>query len=284
MNLSGDDKNNYGQVNQEGMSSICSNSGIERLNEQNNTFSFVQLSKLASAFTIFDYFTSNWPNKTTQEDVVQHVSEFATLEEIKELTPKRIKSNSKIVVGPKQLSKLASAFTIFDYFTSNWPNKTTQEDVVQHVSEFATLEEIKELTPNGHEVTKEFSNIKLMFLPPNCTSLLQPLDQGIISNFKLKYRPKILQSIVKAIDNMEHLEDLSIKEAIDNIVISWNDVKPLTIKNCFKKAGFKCEEEEEIVDENLEKENYVDIWNEIKKKIQNLIKYHSKTMLKLMMN
>ncbi|CAF1029573.1 unnamed protein product [Brachionus calyciflorus] len=95
---------NFGQVNQEGISSTCKNSGVESLNEDNNSFSFVHLSKLAGAFTIFDYFTSNWPNKTTQEDVVQHVSEFATVEDIKELTAKynyyksfhvRVRSNFK---------------------------------------------------------------------------------------------------------------------------------------------------------------------------------------------
>ncbi|CAF1151347.1 unnamed protein product, partial [Brachionus calyciflorus] len=81
---------NFGQVNQEGMSSTCTNSGVESLNEQNNTFSFV---------------VKNGTPYYTQGN----------------------KSNSKIVVGSKQLSKLAAAFTIFDYFTSNWPNKTTQE-------------------------------------------------------------------------------------------------------------------------------------------------------------
>ena len=36
-------------------------------------------------------------------------------------------------------------------------------------------------------------NTRVEFLPPNCTSVYQPLDQGIIANFKLLYRQYWLQ-------------------------------------------------------------------------------------------
>ena len=32
------------------------------------------------------------------------------------------------------------------------------------------------------------SNITLFFLPPNVTSVVQPLDQGIIASYKIWYR------------------------------------------------------------------------------------------------
>ena len=42
----------------------------------------------------------------------------------------------------------------------------------------------------------DFSNIKLAFFPPNTTSKLQPMDAGIIQNFKLIYSKKLLRHVL----------------------------------------------------------------------------------------
>ena len=35
--------------------------------------------------------------------------------------------------------------------------------------------------------------IDLFFLPPNTTSVLQPMDQGVIRSLKARYRTKVVQ-------------------------------------------------------------------------------------------
>ena len=41
--------------------------------------------------------------------------------------------------------------------------------------------------------TLELSNVTLVFLPPDVTSVVQPLDQGLIASFKIQYKKKLLR-------------------------------------------------------------------------------------------
>jgi len=51
-----------------------------------------------------------------------------------------------------------------------------------------------------HPKNVELKNITLEFLPPNTTSLIQPLDMGIIRNLKVRYRMKLVNFILEKIE------------------------------------------------------------------------------------
>lgn len=53
------------------------------------------------------------------------------------------------------------------------------------------------------------SNIKLLFLPPNTTSKLQPMDAGIIQNVKLVYRKLLLRHITFLMDEAATASDVA---------------------------------------------------------------------------
>ncbi|XP_039954302.1 jerky protein homolog-like [Bactrocera tryoni] len=116
-------------------------------------------------------------------------------------------------------------------------------------------------------------NVKITFLPPNTTSLLQPLDQGIIHCFKVYFRKIMVRKQILAIENglsiKQFITSISILDALNFIKRAWWLVKSDTIRNCFQKeslalnnyAGFQVEDIsfapiEEIVDVTIEIHNF----------------------------
>ena len=96
----------------------------------------------------------------------------------------------------------------------------------------------------------ELSNISLRFLPPKTTSMLQPLDQGIIQAFKLQYRKQQYRHIVMEMERTEKngpeiMGSVNILQAIMWADQAWKAVTPMTITKCFKKVGFQTESTQE---------------------------------------
>ena len=91
------------------------------------------------------------------------------------------------------------------------------------------------------DLRDKFSNVKVVFFPPNTTSKLQPLDLGIIKNFKVHYRRYLLSYILASIETCisasEVAKTITILDAIRWISKAWRDVKPETISKCFRRAG-----------------------------------------------
>ena len=86
------------------------------------------------------------------------------------------------------------------------------------------------------------SNVRLQFLPKNTTAGTQPLDAGIIRNFKYHYRLLFVNHLIKFFpqrrddETMEGLvkRTVPISVAIYWIKSAWDDVKAETIVNCFR--------------------------------------------------
>jgi hypothetical protein len=92
---------------------------------------------------------------------------------------------------------------------------------------------------SGHEVS-DFSNIKLLFFPPNTTYILQPLDLGIISAIKLKYTEFVSNYITtQIIDNEQSLKStfssLSLLNDCNWIREAIKYVNTSTFSNCWDK-------------------------------------------------
>ena len=103
----------------------------------------------------------------------------------------------------------------------------------------------------------KFSNIKIIFLPKNTTSRLQPLDAGIIQSFKSKYRKRLMRHVLARINEdllaSEIAKEIDVLQAIEWVAKAWDDVTAKTIKNCFAKCGFN-KTTSEIEDDDVDAE------------------------------
>ena len=82
----------------------------------------------------------------------------------------------------------------------------------------------------------------MQFLPPNTTSKIQPLDQGIIRSVKCAYRKTIQVQYCSRVENYEEVKQImqsfDFVVAVNTLVAAWEGVKPELIQTCFHTAGF----------------------------------------------
>jgi len=102
-------------------------------------------------------------------------------------------------------------------------------------------------------------NIKLVFLPPHTTSLIQPMDQGVKETFKAYYLRRTFAQAIAATEEdtektlMKFWKDYNIYDCIKNLAWAWGDVTKEYMngiwKNTLKRFGHDCKgfaKEEEV--------------------------------------
>jgi hypothetical protein len=110
-----------------------------------------------------------------------------------------------------------------------WPEHPTATTVMQEIMDGLT--------------TWKVTNLRVIFLPPNTTSEIQPLDQGIIRSLKARYRSKLLTWLV-AEKNKKGMEDADVSKMkpnlrqtikwLDNI---WKEFPERIVYNCWRRSG-----------------------------------------------
>ena len=93
----------------------------------------------------------------------------------------------------------------------------------------------------AHPSVSDLTNVQLVFLPPNTTSVLQPMGQSVIRRLKTHYQGRVVRRLCRALDKTKTLPKISILQAMKMLVSSWEVVSAQTIVNCFRKTGITFE-------------------------------------------
>jgi hypothetical protein len=104
---------------------------------------------------------------------------------------------------------------------------------------------------SAHSVS-DFSSewVKLVFFPPNCTTVLQPLDGGVIHAFKANYKRQLLKEFLSHAELNAGPFKWTISDAADLLSRCWTAIKKDTILNCFHHVGIT---NGEITNSNIRK-------------------------------
>lgn len=101
---------------------------------------------------------------------------------------------------------------------------------------------------SGHQCKELPKGVHLQFFPPNCTSLIQPMDQGVCAALKRHYIKRCLLSYcARSVEDM----DLNFQQWAKNIDMlklerwlseAWSNIQPSTLANAWNKLRQKPEE------------------------------------------
>ncbi|XP_066970877.1 tigger transposable element-derived protein 1-like [Macrobrachium rosenbergii] len=87
-----------------------------------------------------------------------------------------------------------------------------------------------------------YPNVKVVYFPPNTTSLLQPMDQGVIASFRAYYTRTTVRNVLRVIEDRSNKmdvkqvwKDYSYLDAVKNIKNAWNEVKQSSLNGAWKK-------------------------------------------------
>ena len=84
----------------------------------------------------------------------------------------------------------------------------------------------------------KLTNVEVMFLDPNMTSHIQPMDAGIIWAFKAHYRRLFILQALQRFDSGEtELYQIDQLEAMHLVNEAWAQITPKIVINCWKHAG-----------------------------------------------
>lgn len=83
------------------------------------------------------------------------------------------------------------------------------------------------------DVCTDDGMIRVLFFPPNCTPLIQPMDQNVIRIIKLNYKKSLLLYIMEKININEALKQVTLKEAVFFLANAWSSTKTEMIQSCW---------------------------------------------------
>lgn len=90
--------------------------------------------------------------------------------------------------------------------------------------------------PDPSQLVSDDGRIIVMYMPPNVTALIHPMDQNVIRITKLFYRSSLLAMVVAdpSKDISEQLKGVNLRVVVELLSQAWDQVSEDVISKCWK--------------------------------------------------
>ncbi|KAL7306617.1 hypothetical protein TKK_0001299 [Trichogramma kaykai] len=133
---------------------------------------------------------------------------------------------------------------MMDWFTNSFVPEVKQFLIAENLS-FKVLLLMDNAKCHPDLLVNADPNVEVMFLPPNTTSLIQPLDQTVIATFKSYYLRRVVKEMLNHVnqnfnENSDEIvrnfwKKFNILHSITIVDESWREIKMTTLNCCWSK-------------------------------------------------
>ena len=126
------------------------------------------------------------------------------------------------------------------------------------------------------ELSSRDGSVTCLFLPPNTTSLIQPMDQGILQAMKNRYKRKLLQKVIcsQDIDQTQSIKDIvklhTVKDALYMLSDAWYEGSPESICKAYDKLRIHSDNSEPNSHPEFREDNIAESMVEMLEHVQQL--------------
>ena len=126
------------------------------------------------------------------------------------------------------------------------------------------------------ELSSRDGSITCLFLPPNTTFLIQPMDQGVLQAMKNRYKRKLLQKVIcsQDIDQTQSIKDIvklhSVKDALYMLSDAWYEGSTESICKAYDKLRINSDNSEPNSQPEFREDNIAESMVEMLEHVQQL--------------
>ncbi|XP_065840186.1 jerky protein homolog-like [Oscarella lobularis] len=143
---------------------------------------------------------------------------------------------------------------------SHWFHTYFVVNVREHLQELGFEKRAVLLLDNcsAHFCEKELMSsdgkIVVKYFPPNVTSIIQPMDQGVLESMKRRYRKKLLSKFLledeEGVPIPTFLKTVDMKVVGDMVAASWDEITMTTIRKSWRKIIPLTQDEDDFDSNN----------------------------------